>query len=391
MVDLPLAAPVIMSGIRTATTICVGIATLSTFIGAGGLGDFVNRGLALNKIPLILLGAGAAAALALALDFIMGTVGILIRPGRKQQNIRRRTVASGLMLLGLIGVLTIPTGAARSVAGVKNPGVVRIGSKNFTEQFILGELMAQAIEKRTEIRVERIFNLGGTVICHEALENREIDLYPEYSGTSLAVVFGQESDEAWDDRAVYRHVKSLYEKEYGCTTIGPFGFNNTYRLTVSGTNAQKNGWKTVGDIREMAPQLVAGFTSEFIERSDGMNGLMNAYGLKFREIRDMSPELMYAAAANGDVDVICAFSTDGRIAAFDLTTLDDDLHYFPPYEAMPVVRMDLLDEHPEVGDVLRDLTASIDDSVMRSLNYRVDVEKISPRAVAESFLRDFLP
>jgi len=287
-------------------------------------------------------------------------------------------------------VLTVPTGAGRSVAGENGQGVVRIGSKNFTEQFILGELMAQTIENRTGLSVERIFNLGGTVICHEALEKGEIDIYPEYSGTSLAVVFGMESEESWDDQDVYRHVKSLYEKQYGCTTIGPFGFNNTYRLTVSGTIAQKNGWKTVGDIRDAAPNLTAGFTSEFIERSDGMKGLLEAYGLKFREIRDMSPELMYAAVAKGDVDVICAFSTDGRIAAFDLKTLDDDLHYFPPYEAMPVVRMDLLRAYPDVENVLRELTSIIDDDVMRTLNYRVDVEKRSPRSVAESFLRENL-
>ncbi len=388
MVDLPLAAPVMMSGIRTATTICVGIATLSTFIGAGGLGDFVNRGLALNRIPLILLGAGAAAALALLLDYIMATVGLLIRPGRRSPTIRRRSVVSGLVAIFLITVMVIPTGPGLSAGKDGGHDVVRIGSKNFTEQFILGELMAQGIERRTDLRVERIFNLGGTVICDEALKKGEIDLYAEYTGTSLIVLFGLVPGKSSNDRTVYKRVKALYESEYGCTTTGPFGFNNTYRLTVTGDNARNRGWIRVSDLREEAPNLVAGFTSEFIERADGMKGLLEAYGLQFKETRDMSPELMYAAVADGDVDVICAFSTDGRIAAFGLATLEDDRHYFPPYEAVPVVRTEFLRDHPEVGQALEDLAGRIDDEAMRRLNNKVDVEGLSPREVAEAFLHE---
>ena len=388
MIDLPLAAPVIMSGIRTATTICVGIATLSTFIGAGGLGDFINRGLALDQMPLVLLGAGTAAVLALFLDFVMETVGLFIRPGRKKRNLRWRAIGSIVVVIMLFGVLVFPLKAGNGVANNQYKKVIRIGSKNFTEQFILGEIMAQIIENHTDLYVERIFNLGGTVICQKALENGEIDLYPEYSGTSLSVVFKSELQPGWTNKDIFNYVKALYEKNYGCTVLGPFGFNNTYRLTVSGKKADKHGWRTVSDLALVASSLDAGFTSEFIEREDGLKGLAAAYNLHFRQVRDMSPELMYKAVANGEIDVICAFSTDGRIAAYDLRTLDDDLQFFPPYEAMPVVRKELLRKFPEVEDALKKLIGLISDNVMRELNYKVDVEKVSPEKVAEIFLKE---
>lgn len=387
MVELPLAAPVIMSGIRTATTICVGIATLSTFIGAGGLGDFINRGLALDQMQLVLLGAGTAAVLALFLDFVMETVGLFIRPGRKPGNLRWRTIASSVAVIMVVGVLVFPLKSGVEITDGQDKKIIRIGSKNFTEQFILGEIMAQIIENHTDLYAERIFNLGGTVICQKALENGEIDLYPEYSGTSLSVVFKSERQPGWTSNDIFNHVKALYEKNYGCTVLGPFGFNNTYRLTVSGEQADKHGWRTVSDLAKVASSLKAGFTSEFIEREDGLKGLAAAYNLHFQQVRDMAPELMYKALANGEIDVICAFATDGRIAAYDLMTLDDDLQFFPPYEAMPVVRNELLRKFPEVEDVLNMLTGLISDNVMRELNYKVDVEKVSPEKVAEFILK----
>lgn len=388
MIDLPLAAPVIMSGIRTSTTICVGIATLSTFIGAGGLGDFIIRGLALDQMPLVLLGAGTAALLALFLDFVMESVGLWIRPGRKSKNLVWRTMVSTVAVILFLVALFVPVKANREVTAHQNENVIRIGSKNFTEQFILGEIMAQMIENHTDITVERIFNLGGTVICQKALTNGEIDLYPEYSGTSLSVVFKSMLQPEWTKKDVVQYVNDRYEQEHGCTVIGTFGFNNTYRLTVSKKSAQEHEWKNVSDIVPFASSLEAGFTSEFIEREDGLKGLRTAYNLHFEKVLDMSPELMYSAVANGEIDVICAFSTDGRIAAYELMTLNDDRQFFPPYEAMPVVRKEVLRQHPELENTLTKLIGKIDDKTMRELNYEVDVEKKSPEKVAELFLME---
>ena len=388
MIDLPLAAPVIMSGIRTSTTICVGIATLSTFIGAGGLGDFINRGLALDQMPLVLLGAGTAAILALFLDFVMESIGLWIRPGRKSKNLIWRTTVSTVVVILLFSAFVIPVKESRKVSAHQNEKVIRIASKNFTEQFILGEIMAQMIENHTDITVERIFNLGGTVICQKAMKNGEIELYPEYSGTSLSVVFKSMLQPEWTKEDVVQYVKDRYEQEHGCTVIGTFGFNNTYRLAVSSKSAQKHGWKNISALVQFASSLEAGFTSEFIEREDGLKGLRTAYDLHFGNVRDMSPELMYSAVANGEIDVICAFSTDGRIAAYKLRTLDDDRLFFPPYEAMPVVRIEVLRQYPELENTLKKLIGEIDDKTMRELNYEVDVEKKSPPQVAEMFLKE---
>lgn len=396
IVRIPLAGPVIIAGIRTAAVIGVGIATLSAFIGAGGLGQFINRGLALSDTRLILLGAIPAALLALMIDFSIGAFGWGLRPERKRD--KRRSINALLRPLALFlplilvfaGIFSYITrsNTANSQIGttpVLSRKVVRIGTKNFTEQIILGELMAQLIEAKTDLIIERHFNLGGTMICHGALINGQIDLYPEYTGTALTAILKRPA--LSDPDATLQCVKRAYKELLGLRWLKPFGFNNTYTITVRASDAKRQGWKKISGLAKAAPGLRAGFTAEFAERPDGYPGLRRVYKLRFGEVRDIDPSLMYEAVSKGQVDVICAFATDGRISAYNLKSLKDDRHFFPPYYAAPVIRGDILADHPELGETLSMLEGLLDDAAMQRLNFEVDGKKQSPAEVAKRFLR----
>ena len=394
IVEVPLAAPVIIAGIRTAAVVGVGIATLSAFIGAGGLGQFINRGLALSNTNLILLGAVPAALLALIVDGCIAAFqwGVVHRPSssgneRTQRYLRVGALAMPLMLVAL-ALFSLTSGGEASSPGSSDApsegAVVRIGSKNFTEQLILGELMAQVIEARTGFGVERRFNLGGTMICQGALENGEIDLYAEYTGTALTAIL--KKPVIADPVRAFEVVQQDYADRFDAEWLPPFGFNNTYAITVRQADADARGLRCISDLAAVSSTLRAGFTAEFVERPDGLPGLREAYALDFASVQDLDPALMYEAIAQDEVDVICAFATDGRIAAFALQPLDDDKGFFPPYEAAPVVRSDVLNSHPEVRDALSLLSGSLDDSAMQQLNLEVDQQKKAPRDVAHEFL-----
>jgi osmoprotectant transport system permease protein len=395
MVRIPLATPVIMAGIRTAAVVGVGIATLSAFIGAGGLGQFINRGLALSNIKLILLGAVPAALLALIVDFSIGAFEWGLRPARKKDpkgSLKGLVKPAALMLpllLILTGLLTYFTRlsgdygpAALSEAQTKT---IRIATKNFTEQLILGEIMAQLIEAKTDLIVKRQFNLGGTMICHGALVNGEIDLYAEYTGTGLTAILKQAV--ITDPEEALYHVTKAYHHQFDLQWLKPFGFNNTYAITVRADDAAQNGWNTISDLAESANTLLAGFTAEFAERPDGYPGLRQTYTLQFGEVRDFDPSLMYEAIRKKEVDVICSFATDGRIAAYNLKPLRDDRKFFPPYHAAPVIRGDTLKKNPEIADVLELLGGTIDDATMQHLNYEVDANKRKIAEVVSELLR----
>lgn len=381
IVRLPLALPVIVAGIRTAAVAAVGIATLSAFIGAGGLGQFINRGLALADMRLILLGAVPAALLALLVDFAIGAANWALDPRRR----RRRRSPRRIVVRTSIICLPLAVFVVGAAGYVKTRPDVTIGSKNFTEQLILGHMMALVIEDRTDLTVDRRFCLGGTMICHGALVNGEIDLYAEYTGTGLTAVLHEETSADPDE--VYEFVSREYQRRYDAQWLSPFGINNTYAIAVRRSDADKHGWRAISDLEPSAAELRAGFTAEFSERPDGYRGLRKAYGLRFGDVRDIDAGLMYEAIAGGEVDVIAAFATDGRITAYDLTLLVDDRRFFPPYYAAPVVRGQTLRKYPALRKALSSLERTLDDATMRALNFQVDHQKRSPREVAREFLR----
>ncbi|HEY6200378.1 MAG TPA: glycine betaine ABC transporter substrate-binding protein [Candidatus Binatia bacterium] len=376
-VEVPLALGVIVAGIRVATVIAVGTATIAAAIDAGGLGRYIFRGLRMNDNTLILAGAVPAALLALAADFLLGAVEHSFGRGGRRLN-RRHAVAALVTVAAAvvtIAMFILHSGASRRIA---------IGSKDFTEQVILGEIVAQTIESRTGLPVERRFDLGGN-LAHDALVAGEIDSYVEYTGTALTAIL--KLPPLSDAREVYRRVKAEYAARFHVEWLEPLGFNNTFAILVRAADAKKLGLETIGDLAKHAPRWRAGFGQDFVSRPDGYEGFVRAYGLKFAEVREMDLSLTYRALADGQVDVIAGNSTDGLIARLGLAQLEDDRHYFPPYDAVPVAREETLKRYPELRAAFAALEGAISVEEMRRMNFAVDGEKRAPREVAEEFLR----
>ncbi len=389
-VELPLALPTIMAGIRTAAVISVGVATLAAFIGAGGLGDFIVRGLAVNNNALVLLGAVPAALLALAVDRLLFVL---------ERRLRRRRVGpgsssrpAGTLRVATLGVAALAVTVALAlwfVGPLRGPAAATptlvVASKNFTEQFILAEIMAQLVEAHTDLAVDRRLGLGSVHVVHNALLAGEVDLYPEYTGTAWRVILGETDTLAAE--ATFARVRESYRREYDLAWLPPFGFENTYAILVTEERAEASSLASVSDLAAVAPQLVMGFASEFHERSDGYPALRRAYGLRFADTAEMDLGLLYQALREGRIDVAAGNSTDGRIPTFGLRALDDDLGFFPPYDAAPVIRGRILDDQPELVEVLGRLAGRIDTAAMQRMNRAVDQGQRSAASVAGEFLR----
>ncbi len=376
-VELPLALGVILAGIRVATVICVGTATIAAAIDAGGLGRYIFRGLRMNDNTLILAGAVPAAIIALAADFLLGYGERSIQEGETGRRSRKLFwLTAGAVAL----VATVYVGIYYPVTGGDR---VAVGSKDFTEQIILGELLAQTIESETGLPVERRFDLGGN-LAHDALVAGEIDTYVEYTGTALlAILKGERSN---DPQEVYRRVKAEYGKQFHVEWLRPLGFNNTFAILVRREDADKFHLRTVSDAAHVSNQWRAGFGQDFMSRPDGYAGFARAYGFHFKETREMDLSLTYRALAEKQVDLIAGNSTDGLIDRYGLVQLEDDRRYFPPYDAVPVVRQSTLEKHPEVGTALQRLGGILSVDEMRRLNYAVDGEHKQARDVAREFL-----
>jgi osmoprotectant transport system substrate-binding protein len=284
---------------------------------------------------------------------------------------------------GRIGVCLALLAASCAPRG----NVVVVGGKNFTEQDILGEIIAQQLERRTSLVVQRRLHLGGTFVCHHALVSGKIDVYPEYTGTALVAVLGLPPVQ--DPDSALHIVTREYHRRYRVAWLPPFGFENTFAILVRAREARRLGLHTISDAARFTPQWRAGFGYEFADRADGYPGLARRYGLRFAAApRVMDLGLTYRALADSVVDLIAGNSTDGQIAALHLFALADDRHYFPSYEAAPVVREAALRHHPEIRAALAELAGTISDSAMRHMNYEVDVEHRTAAEVARAFLAE---
>jgi osmoprotectant transport system substrate-binding protein len=260
-----------------------------------------------------------------------------------------------------------------------------VGSKNFTEQLVLGELLAQSLARATSLPIDRRFYLAGTYICHQALLAGRIDMYVEYTGTALVAILKEQP--ASDHAAVFNKVKDLYARRFGLEVLPSLGFDNTFAMVMRGADARRLRLKTLSDAAAISRQLRLGVGYEFIERPDGYKGLAAKYNLKFAEApRVMDLGLLYRALQNNQVDIVAGSNTDGLIAALDLVVLEDDRHYFPPYDAVPIVRRATLDHHPEIASALQKLSGHITADDMRRMNYAVDGEKKDAALVVKDFL-----
>ena len=284
----------------------------------------------------------------------------------------------------ILGTLVLLAATVFSACSRKDRIVV--GCKNFTEQIILGELLAQQIENQTHLEVERRFYLGGTYIAHQAIVAGRIDVYPEYTGTALTAILKQPSSS--DKTAVFERVRSEYERRFQLTLGPPLGFNDTFAIEIRGEDARRLHLETISQAAAHAPQWRPGFGYEFMERPDGYHGFVATYNLHFAAPpRIMDLGLLTRALKDHQVDLIAGNMTDGLIPALDLFVLADDKHYFPPYEAVPVIREQTLRDHPELRGVFEQLAGIISDQQMRELNYAVAGEKKDVKAVVKEFLR----
>jgi osmoprotectant transport system permease protein len=381
-VELPLALSVILAGVRVAAVISVGVATIAAAIGAGGLGIYIFRGLRMDDTHLVLAGAIPAAAMALVIDWLIGFleprlseyVRRLSARARDATKFRRQIIAAALVLL-TVGGYALWRG--------RRPDVI-VGSKDFTESVILAEILAQRLEAQG-LKVGRHFELGGN-LCHDALVAGEIDVYPEYTGTSFTAILKHQP--LTDPRAVYDQVKREYGERFLVEVSPPLGFSNDFAILVRGRDARALNLRTISDAAPHASGWRAGFGQDFVSRPDGYEGFARTYGLKFRDRpREMDLSLTYRALAAGEVDIIAGNSTDGLIGALDLTQLTDDRHYFPPYEAVFLTRRDALARADALREVLQRLSGAIPTDEMRRLNFEVDGGKRAPAEVVREWRR----
>ncbi|WP_430785735.1 ABC transporter permease/substrate-binding protein [Virgibacillus flavescens] len=372
-VELPIAMPVIMAGVRTSMVLIVGTTTIAALIGAGGLGELIllgiDRGADLN---LILLGAIPAALLAIFLDIIL----------RGFEYISKRTGFKSFIALMVIAILVVTT--PFMINGGKKADLV-IGAKLGTEPSILINMYKLLIEEETNLDVKLEPGLGKTAFVFSALENGSIDMYPEFTGTAIVTHLGEKAVSN-DPKEVYQQAEEGMLKEYDMALLEPMKFNNTYAVATTKELAEKHGLKSIGDLNKVENEFTAGFTLEFKDRYDGYVGMKEVYGVNFAEVVTMEPGIRQEALTNGEVDVIDAYATSSSMIELDLVTLDDPKNLFPPYQGAPLLRQETLMKYPELEEILNQLGGLITDDEMRQMNYKVDYKGKAPETVARNYL-----
>ena len=266
----------------------------------------------------------------------------------------------------------------------KKENVVRIGHKNYTEQRLTGQMLSVLIEDNTDYQTE-VIEFGGTMLCFEALKSNEIDMYAEFTGTAYGAIL--EQTEILGQQETYDYVKNAFEEQYGITWLDDMGWNNTYILSVTAETAEELGISTVSELVPYAGDMIMGCDNEFLGRTDGLPGLKETYDINFQQELPMDQGLTYAALRDGQLDVNVSFSTDGRIAKFNLVNLEDDKNFFPPYYVVPILKQDYVDANPEIAKALRLLDGMFTDEDMQKYNLMVD-EGTDARDVATQALKD---
>jgi osmoprotectant transport system permease protein len=381
-----------MAGVRISAVTAVGLMTIAAFIGAGGLGFLVFSGIRTVNNNQILAGAIPACLLALLVDFLIGLVEKLVTPislqttnnKSKSELLKSRKLQKLTLSVSTICIAFI-FGVSALAGTEKNKKVISIGSKDFTEQLILGHMYSDLIEAKTDISVNRRINLGGTQVCFNAMTSKDLDMYIDYSGTMYTDVL--KYPPISDMAEVYSTSKKEIKEKYNIQILDQIGFNNTYVLAVKKSTAEKYNLKTISDMAKVADQLVSGTTLEFLNREDGILGLKRVYNFEFKKAIGIDSSPRYIALDNNETDIVDAFSTDGLLKKFDLVTLEDDKHFFPPYYAIPLVNADTLEKYPELLPVINELAGVLTDDIMIELNYQVDELQREPETVAKEFLK----
>lgn len=377
-IKLPLAMPVIMSGIRNMVTMTIALAGIASFIGAGGLGVAIYRGITINNAAMTMAGSLMIAVLALAMDLLLGFIEKRIsRHNAKHKKINKIIVVTAAILcLSIVGSVFVNT---------QQKDTIHIATKPMTEQYVLGEMLDILIEQDTDLNVEITQGVGGgTSNIQPAMESGEFDLYPEYTGTGWNMVLKHDGLYTED---LFDELKNEYSEQFDMNWVGMYGFNNTYGLVVRREIAEKYNLKTYSDLQSIANTLTFGAEYDFFEREDGYDALCETYGLQFGKTMDLDIGLKYQAIDQGKIDVMVIFTTDGQLSASDVIVLEDDKQFYPSYICGNVIRAEVIEKYPELETVFKKLNGIISDSDMAAMNYSVETENKEPREVAREFLQ----
>ena len=377
-VKLPLALPVLMSGIRNMVTMTIALAGIASFVGAGGLGVAIYRGITTNNSAMTFLGSLLIALLALIFDFILGIM-------EKRLTNHKRTKYKVNFKLVILGLFIIIFGAYFSLNSKKDK-TINIATKPMTEGYILGQMLTELIEQDTDLKVNMTTGVGGgTSNIQPAMVKGEFDLYPEYTGTSWEAVLKKEGSY---DESKFDELQKEYKEKYNLEYVNLYGFNNTYGLAVNKDIAEKYNLKTYSDLAKVSNNLIFGAEYDFFEREDGYKELQKVYNMNFKKQIDMDIGLKYQAMKDKKIDVMVIFTTDGQLAISDVVVLEDDKKMYPSYRAGTVVRSEILSEYPELKPVLEKLNNILDDKTMADLNYQVESEGKKPEDVAREYLQE---
>lgn len=377
-IKLPLAMPVIMAGLRNMATMTVALAGIASFIGAGGLGVAIYRGITTNNTAMTIIGSILIAALAVAIDLILG----FFEKMTKRQSIKKHkiniiiTIVITLLCFSIVFINFINT---------SSENIIRIATKPMTEQYILGEMLKELIEADTDLKVELTQGVGGgTSNIQPAIEKGEFDLYPEYTGTGWNMILKKDSIY---NESMFDEMNNEYKNSMQLTWSGMYGFNNTYGLAIRKELADKYNLKTYSDLAAVSDNLVFGAEYDFYERKDGYDDLCKTYNFKFKSTSDMDIGLKYQAINQNKIDVMTIFTTDGQLSTSNIVVLEDDKQFYPSYICGNVVRLDTLEKHTELIEVLKKLDNILTDSKMSYMNYQVESENKEAKDVAHIFLQ----
>ena len=356
--ELPLAMPVIVSGVRTATVMIIGTATLAALVGAGGLGSFILLGIDRRNASLILIGAISSAVLAILFNSLL----------KWMEKAKLRTVftAFAVLILGL-GASYTP-----SLLPKQSKDNLVIAGKLGPEPEILMNMYKLLIEENTDMTVTVKPNFGKTDFLYQALKKGDIDIYPEFTGTITGTLLQSAPKLSNDAEEVFEAARDGIKKQDNLVLLNHMAYQNTYAIAVPKTIAKEYNLRTISDLKAVQDKLKAGFTLEFNDREDGNKGLQSLYGLNLN-VATMEPALRYQAIQSGDIQITDAYSTDAELARYDLQVLEDDNHLFPPYQGAPLLRAELLEKHPELEGILNKLAGKITESQMSQMNYQVGI------------------
>lgn len=370
-VEIPIAMPVIMAGIRTAMVLIIGTATLAAFIGAGGLGDLILLGIDRNNMNILLLGAIPAALLALLFDFVLKRM--------EKLSYRKMMIVTGLLLLSFLLVAIWPL-------FFQKDNQMKFAGKLGTEPEIITNMYKLIIEDKTDVNVEIEPGMGKTTFLFNALKSDNIDGYLEFTGTVLGEIT-KEDAKFTTEKEVYQQANESINKKYQMSLLKPMQYNNTYALAVKKEYADKYQLKSISDLQKVKSTIRAGFTLEFNDRMDGYKGIQKKYGIKFDNVRTMEPKIRYQAIEQGKIDLIDAYSTDAELKKYGMVVLKDDKNLFPPYQGAPLLKDETIKEHPEVVKALNQLAGKITDEEMQTMNYAVTYQNKSPESIAHAYLK----